>query len=88
MRLEVVDNSMAWGEVRGRNHKFPDLLECGDDHHYRPFPGMLVTSYEGQLDRMRRRGLDRPGLGIVVAVTPHPEARGSVNWQCTVVWNW
>ena len=90
MRLEWVDNCIAWGEVIGRDPQFPKLLEfdCEGDRHANPRPGWLVTCYSGLLDCMQKRGLNRPGLGVVVAVVPHPKPRGSVKWMCLVLWNW
>jgi len=91
MRLEWVENCIAWGPVLGRNAEFPDLIECGSMHYRHSYPGMLVHSYEGGLNRMKARGLDRPGLGIVLAVVPmRPEdnPQNDRNSWCLVLWNW
>lgn len=89
MRLETVENTIAWGEVVGRNRRFPVLLECSGKHWNDPFPGMLVTNYDGaDIRRMRSTGRDHFGLGIVVAVAPHPEPHGCMKWLFTIIWNW
>jgi len=88
VRLEIVENCIAWGPVLGRDTRFPDLVKCGSMHYRNSHPGMLVHSYEGGLERMRKRGLDRPGLGLVIAVLPHPEPQNDRNALCLVLWNW
>jgi hypothetical protein len=52
---------------------------------------MLVHGYEGGLDKMRERGLDRPGLGMVIAVvpmSPEDKPQNDRNSWCLVLWNW
>lgn len=80
--ITYVDNSRAWGPVMGRHAVYPDLLSFGD--HVRPYPGMLVSSYLGER-LLELTGM--VGLGVVLAVLPHPEPRGDVRSVCIVLWN-
>lgn len=82
--LVEVDNSQAW-ELLGRNPDFPHLFKCGYGHYYRPYPGMLVTSYQGQKVSDET---GRMGLGMIVSVRRHPEPKGVVVYKCLVLWNY
>jgi len=84
VKITVADNSQVWGNIIRRNKEFLDLLDFDSTHYKHPYPGMLVSCYEGGNARMGERRL---GLGLVVAVTPHPKPMGDVRWLCTVVWN-
>lgn len=86
MRFKTTEGAFVWGAVVGVDHEYPGLL-LATNHDRRLVPGMLVTCYEGTLDRMREEGFDRPGLGIVIAVKQHPSG---INMKATVtvVWNW
>ncbi len=82
--LSEVDNTCAWGPVVGQHIQFPWLMsKCGRSSE-RPAPGMLVTSYYGQC---HLEATGKLGLGIIVAVFPHPKPRGDVQFRVTVVWN-
>lgn len=79
---------MVWGDVTGRDAQLPDMLTFYNVLNVCPRPGMLVSSHAGMLYKMRDRGHDRPGLGIIVGVLPHPKPRGDIKWLCSVIWNW
>lgn len=82
--LSEVDNTCAHGPVIGPHPEFPWIMSTGDGPRERPMPGALVTSYYGQL---HLDATGRLGLGVIVAVFPHPEPRGDVQFRVTVVWN-
>ncbi len=82
--LTTVDNCQAWGIIVGRNPEFPDLVLTDRTTPRQIWPGMLVSSYDGQ------KHLDatgKLGLGMVIAVRPHPCPRGDVRFLCVVLWN-
>jgi hypothetical protein len=81
--LTQQDNCTTW-ELLGQDTQFPNLFRCGDRQYFRPYPGMLVTSYKGQ------KHLDKTGLigiGIIVGVVPLERAHGDMKFECYVLWN-
>lgn len=82
--ITQVDNCCAWCPVIGRYNEFPNLIECGRDHYRNSQPGMLVWSYSGH-KHLESTGV--LGLGMIVAVMPHPEPHGDVLFLCLVLWN-
>jgi hypothetical protein len=85
VKLSQVDNCQAWGQIVGQDKEFPHLIKCDGTTYEKVWPGMLVTSYNGQ---KHTDETGRLGLGIVIEVQPHPEARGDIRFMCTVLWNW
>jgi len=81
--LTQQDNCTTW-ELLGQDEQFPHLFRCGDRHYYRPYPGMLVTSYMGQ-KHLDRTG--RIGIGIIVGVIPYEKPHGDMRYECYVLWN-